>query len=75
MRIKFELNNLVNDTKGVFTLVVQFSWFFWSRPKKKIMHLVLFHTVIFMTEPKDTKQKKVFMLRAELNTFVVCAYI
>jgi len=37
-------------------------WFFLSGPKKKIINLVLAgslraHTVIFKTQPKDTKQK------------------
>jgi len=27
--------DLDNDSKGVFSLVLQFSWFFWSGPKKK----------------------------------------
>lgn len=53
----------------VFTPVVRFSWFFMSGPKKKMMHLVLVplaFTVIFKTEPKNTKQKQLLC-----NTYFV----
>jgi len=48
---------LFSALKSVFTLVVSFSWFFWSGPKEKIIHLVLVHTVIFNTKTKGTKKK------------------
>jgi len=75
--------------QGMFTLVVQFSCFFWSRPIKKIINLVLVHTVIFKVKPKYTK-KETFIshllpsnlpniqnnaLCYRLNYLIVCAYI
>ncbi len=47
-------------TQDVFTLVVQFSWWFWSIPKEKIMFgfgSLSIYTIKFDIKPKDAKQK------------------